>query len=120
MIDLNILSGLGITVVHSLTSSSYTSSNTSSNNVFTGTIHYNYNNKTLEVFNGMNWDPIIPGTAIIGLEPKIHNWILNKITEEQKWIDMAKKFPSIQNALNNLKEAEEQLKIMAILCEDQK
>lgn len=81
-----------------------------------------YHNNELQVYDGNSWLSISSSYASVGLTSPAEsaiNWALGKMNEEQTILQYAKDHPAVAAAYENLKRAEEQLKITMILSKDE-
>lgn len=85
-----------------------------------GMVRY-YNNE-LEVYDGNMWHRVANSYATVGLTPEAEellDWAKQKRNEELDIQLQAKNNPAVKVAYENLKRAEEQLKITTILSKDE-
>ena len=90
------------------------------NNPLQGAVRYMTNR--FEVFDGTSWMPVSPGWPSVSLSNEaidILNWAKKKIAEEQRLLELAKTHPGVADAVANLKHAEEQVKIMTALTDNE-
>lgn len=90
--------------------------NLSSVNPGTGTVRFN--GQDMEVFDGNVWQKVMNNHASVGLNQQaidILNWARDKMQEEAKLDQLAKENPTIADALDKYKEAQEQLKMVLAL-----
>lgn len=76
----------------------------------------------VEVYDGSSWITC-SGSANITLSPDAESalsWAIQKQREEQELEKLSREHPAVQAALENLRKAEEQLKITVILSKDEK
>ena len=88
------------------------------NTAVPGQVWYSAATNNLEVFDGNSWIPMI-GSADIGLSMTAQDaltWATEKMHEEQEIKTLAENNKAVQIALNNLKEAENQLAVTAHLA----
>jgi hypothetical protein len=86
-----------------------------------GNVRYNTNNQTMEVFDGNNWTTIAMDHATVGLNGEAESlldWARQKRDEELTWESLAKKNQAVKIALENYRQAEQQLKITKNLARD--
>ena len=84
-----------------------------------GQLQYNTNTQQLEVYNGLNWQPVNLGIYHVGLNPHaedILDWAAKKMAEEKEARAMAEQYPAVADALGVVREAEQQLKTIVALC----
>jgi hypothetical protein len=88
-----------------------------------GMMRWNGNTNCIEVFDGsMNlWQQMYGKTADIQLSPQIQavvSWANQKMAEESEWEKLAKTNDAVKIALENMKNAKQQLDITAKLVKD--
>lgn len=86
-----------------------------------GNIRYNTTNQSLEVFDGNTWIMINMDSASVGLSGEaesILDWAREERDRRYKIENMAKTNVTVADALDRLREAEEQLKVIAALCDE--
>jgi hypothetical protein len=91
-----------------------------SNNTLVGQVRYNGSNQYLEVYDGTTWIPLNSTYPQISLDNNmlaVMAWAQNKMIEEQQLKDLAAKHPTVADALDAVKKAQEQLQMATILCE---
>ena len=106
-----------IMVGNNYSSMPYVTANT--NNPATGMVRYNGND--LQVFDGNSWLTISGAFPSIELDHMSQNalkWVMDKMTQEQKWKELAKDNKAVKIALENLEKAQEQLEITAHLAKE--
>jgi hypothetical protein len=85
-----------------------------------GQVRYNSSGSRMEVYDGNGWSTL-GGDVSIDLSPNVRaiiDWAGRKMDEERQWKEMAEKNPTIQDAYNKFKQAEEQLKIVQALVKE--
>jgi len=95
--------------------------NTNSNNPAAGQVRFNGSN--MEVYDGNMWTHIIMSYPSIGLSVDAENalnWISKKINEEHKLAEIAKDNPTVADALASVREAEDKLKVVVALTQQEK
>lgn len=91
-----------------------------SSSLSAGQVRFNPTNRTMEVYDGANW-VMLASSAEVKLSPgaeEILRWGRAKMEEERNWREMAEKNPTIRDAYEKFKQAEEQLKIVQVLVKD--
>ena len=86
------------------------------NNPLTGMIRVN--NTELEVFNGSSWQMIPSSYATVSLDSEIQDllqWARNKRNEDLEFESLAKENPTINDLVNQIKEKQNQVKMVATL-----
>jgi hypothetical protein len=85
-----------------------------------GQVRYNPSSYRMEVYDGNGWSTL-GGDVNIDLSPNVKeiiDWAGQKMDQEQRWKEMADKNPTIRDAYNKFKQAEEQLKIVEVLTKE--
>jgi hypothetical protein len=85
-----------------------------------GQVRYNPGSQRMEVYDGNGWSTL-GGDVNIDLSPNVKDiidWAGRKMDEERSWKEMAEKNPTIRDAYNKFKQAEEQLKIVQALVKE--
>lgn len=93
------------------------SENTYSLPSYTGTVQWNGTMKKFQVSNGSGWTDI-DNTVTYNVDTKllqIMEWAEKKMREEKELEQLAKNYPAINDLLNQLKEKQEQIKIVKTL-----
>jgi hypothetical protein len=106
-----------IMVSNNYTSMPYISPNT--HNPATGMVRVN--GQDFQVFDGNSWLTIAGGFPSIELDHMSQNvlkWAMDKMTQEQKWKELAKDNKAVKIALDNLEQAQQQLEITAHLAKE--
>lgn len=101
--------------------SSHINKNYSSDQFMTGDMRYDMDSQVIKVFDGKNWQSLYGGTATINLTDEAHSlldWAKDKQEEEKQLLELAKTNPALQDALESLHRAEEQVKIVAALVHE--
>ena len=87
-----------------------------------GMLSYDQNSQSMKVFNGTDWMTIGGGSATVNLNPNaisILKWAEQKMREEYELNTLADKHPSIRDLVNQIKEKEEQLKVVQTLLKEE-
>jgi hypothetical protein len=82
-----------------------------------GMVRYNGNN--FEVYDGNYWMIIPSGDAQVtldGVTLESLQWVRRKMTEEKRLEELAKTHPSVADAIDAVRLAEQQLQTVAALC----
>ena len=114
----NISAGTHIQVDNGYWSFPYVNSN--SNNPMHGMIRLNGND--LQVFDGNGWTNIggaYPSVSLSGAAQSAVNWVMAKMAEEAKAKELALKHPAVADAMATIKEAEDKLKVIIALTEEE-
>lgn len=80
-------------------------------------------NQDLQVFDGSSWITMSgawPSVSLNGVSQSAINWATIKMAEELKAKELAAKHPAVADALNAIKEAEDKLKVIIALTEEEK
>lgn len=96
--------------------------NMSSTQPMIGMLSYDQNSQSMKVFNGTDWMTIGGGSATVNLNPNaisILKWAEKKMQEEYELKALAEKHPSIKDLVNQIKEKEEQLKVVQTLLKEE-
>ena len=108
-----ILNGAGINVIDSGSSTPYIDMTRTS----AGMVRYNNNN--FEVYDGNGWMMIPSGDAQVtldGMTLESLQWVRRKMTEEKRLEELAKTHPSVADAIDAVRLAEQQLQTVVALC----
>ena len=108
-----IMNGAGINVSNGIHSTLYIDMTRTS----AGMVRYNGNN--FEVYDGNSWIMIPSGDAQVGLDGvtlESLQWVRRKMTEEKRLEELAKTHPSVADAIDAVRLAEQQLQTVATLC----
>lgn len=112
----NLTAGYGIHISNNSFSTPYIDSTRPS----AGMVRYMNNN--LEIYDGHNWiimQSSYPQVELTGEVQSILNWARGKMAEEARLKDLAVLHPAVADALEVVKHAEEQVKIVAALVDTQ-
>jgi len=93
----------------------------SSNNTLVGQVRYNGSSQNMEVYDGISWLTLSSSYTTVELTPEVQsivNWARTKMAEEQRLRDLAAKHPSVADALKAVKQAEEQVRVVAALVDN--
>jgi len=85
-----------------------------------GQVRFNPTNRCMEVYDGASWI-MLASQAEVRLSPgaeEILRWGRRKMEEESNWRKMAETNPTIKDAYEKFKQAEEQLKIVQALVKE--
>lgn len=91
-------------------------------NPITGAVAYDGSSQTMKVFDGSSWQTIGGGSANINLTPnaiQILRWAEKKMLEEAERNKLAETNPAIKDLVNQIKEKEEQIKIVQTLIREE-
>jgi len=86
-----------------------------------GNLRFNTTNQNLEIWDGSSWTTLNVSYATVELNHEatdLLDWVKAKRIEEQEIRELAKKSKAVQNALDAVKKAEEELKLISILTKD--
>jgi len=110
----NITPGYGIHI----SGNSYSTPYIDPNRPSAGMVRYLNNN--LEIYDGSNWmimQSSYPQVELTGEVQHILNWAREKMAEEARIAELAAKHPTVADALETVKKAEEQVRIVAALVD---
>lgn len=96
--------------------------NMSSNQPMIGALTYDHNSQNMKVYDGNVWMTIGGGSAMVNLTPNaisILKWAEQKMLEEAERNKLAETNPAIKDLMNQIKEKEEQLKIVQTLIQEE-
>ena len=91
-----------------------------SNQLGVGNMRYSGSSQSIEVFDGNNWLTLTgahPSIELNGDVQYILNWARGKMAEEARIKELADKHLIVADALEAVKQAEEQVKIVAALVD---
>ena len=83
-----------------------------------GNLRFNTTNQNLEVYDGNNWTILNMGYPNVGLTSEAESlldWALKKRAEEWERERLAESNPTIKDLLNQIKEKEDQIKMVQTL-----
>lgn len=112
--------GTGLTVQNSYTTWPQFYNNNSSNPLI-GQVKYNGSSQTFEVYDGTSWlmmNSSYPTVELSGEVQSVLTWARAKMAEEYRIKELAAKHPSVADALEAVKQAEEQVKVVAALVDN--
>jgi hypothetical protein len=90
------------------------------NGMGTGNMRFNTQTQNIEVYDGNQWITCSTGSMSVGLNgdaESLLDWARIKRDEESRIVVLAAKHPTVANALEAVKKAQEQLQLTTILCE---
>ena len=99
--------------------STYVSAQASSQGV--GNLRFNTSQQRLEVYDGMTWLELNTPHASVGLNGAAEeaiDWVQRQMAEEKRLEVLAKKHPSVADALKAVQQAQEQVRIVAALVQE--
>ena len=88
----------------------------------TGMVSYDSSSQTMKVYDGSSWQTVGGGSANINLTPTAINilrWAENKMLEEAERNKLAETNPAIKDLVNQIREKEEQIKIVQALVKEE-
>ena len=94
--------------------------NSSSSNSLVGQMRYNGSNQNIEVYDGNSWLMMGSSYPTIELAPHVQAvvvWAQTKMAEESRLQELARKHPTVADALDAVTRAEEQLRIVTALVD---
>ena len=89
-------------------------------NSLIGSVRYNGSSQNLEVYDGNSWMIMSASYPTVELAPHVQaviNWAQIKMNEEAKLRELAAKHPTVADAIEAVKRAEEQVRIVAALVD---
>lgn len=99
----------------------YVNKNYSGNSFMTGDMRYDLDSQCMKVFDGQTWQSIVGSLATVELDGEAHkllNWARQKMDEEERIKGLAKTNPALQDAVDALQRAEDQVRIVAALVQE--
>jgi len=87
-----------------------------------GNMRYNPNNQNIEVFDGSTWIILSAHHAIISLDPQVNTlleWAKKKMLEEAERNKLAETNPAINDLMKQIKDKEEQVRIVQTLIKEE-
>lgn len=87
-----------------------------------GNLRYNPNSSNIEVFDGASWITMYTNSATIGLDSEatmLLEWARKKRNEELELERLAESNPAIKDLVNQVKEKQEQIKIVQVLIKEE-
>jgi uncharacterized spore protein YtfJ len=91
-------------------------------NPITGTVAYDSSSQTLKVYDGSSFQTLGGGSANINLTPNAVNilkWAEKKMLEEAERNKLAETNPAIKDLIEQIKQKEEQIKIVQTLIKEE-
>jgi hypothetical protein len=85
-----------------------------------GNLRFNTGQQRLEVYDGMTWLELNTPHASVGLNGAAEeaiDWVQRQMAEEKRLEALAKKHPSLADALEAVQQAQEQVRIVAALVD---
>lgn len=92
--------------------------NMSSSQPMIGALTYDHNSQNMKVYDGNGWMNIGGGSATVNLSANaisILKWAEQKMLEEAERNELAKTNPAIKDLMNQIKDKEEQMKMVMTL-----
>ena len=89
-------------------------------NSLIGSVRYNGSSQNLEVYDGNSWIIMSASYPTVELAPHVQavvNWVQIKMAEESRIKELAAKHPTVADAVEAVKRAEEAVKIAVALCD---
>jgi hypothetical protein len=87
-------------------------------NSLLGQVRYNGSGQNLEVYDGTNWLTMTgtyPTIELTGDVQAVLHWARARMAEEAEWENLASDNATLQDAIDTLRKAQEQVKILAAL-----
>ena len=91
-------------------------------NPITGMVAYDGSSQNMKVFDGNNWMTVGGGSATVNLSHTAVNilkWAEQKMLEEAERNKLAETNPAVKDLVNQIKEKEEQLKVVTTLLKEE-
>jgi uncharacterized spore protein YtfJ len=88
----------------------------------TGMLSYDGGSQSMKVYDGSSWQTIGGGSATVNLSPiaiNILKWAEKKMLEEAERNKLAETNPAIKDLMDQIKEKEEQIKIVQTLIKEE-
>lgn len=85
-----------------------------------GNLRFNLSQQQLEVYNGMTWVVLNMSHATVGLNgvaEEAIDWVQQQMAEEKRLEALAKKHPTVADALAAMQLAQEKLQVVTALCD---
>jgi hypothetical protein len=96
--------------------------NMSSSQLMVGALSFDYNSQSMKVYDGNSWMTIGGGSATVNLNQNaigILKWAEQKMLEEQELKALAETNPAVRDLMDQIKQKEEQLKIVQTLIKEE-
>jgi len=96
--------------------------NRTSGQPMTGAISYDPGSQQMKVYDGNVWLSLGGGSAVVNLDPeaiRILNWAKKRMQEEAERERLAETNPAIRDLMDQIKQKEEQLKIVQTLIKEE-
>ena len=80
-----------------------------------GQLQYNTNTQQMEMYNGINWQPLTMGQYYVGLNPDaevIIDWARNKMYEEKELEKLSAEHPAIKDLVEQINIKKDQIKMV--------
>jgi hypothetical protein len=90
------------------------------NGMGTGNMRFNTQTQNIEVYDGNQWITCSTGSVSVGLNSdaeSLLDWARIKRDEESRIVALAARYPTVADAVDAVKKAQEQLQVATILCE---
>lgn len=94
--------------------------NMSSNQPMIGAMSFDPSSQSMKVYDGTSWLTVGGGSATVNLTPNavsILKWAEGKMMEDMRLKALAEKHPAINDLVNQIKEKEDQIKMVQTLLE---
>lgn len=115
----NITSGPGVQISNNYGSwPTFYNTPSSTGNTLIGQMRYNGSSQNIEVYDGSTWMPMIgsyPTIELAGDVQAVINWARSRMAEEAEWEKLAVDNATLQDAVDTMRKAQEQVKILAAL-----
>jgi len=111
-----IIPGVGLTTSGDSSRQPYISPGSQS----AGILRYNTNSRIIEVYDGVTWLPLSSGHAHISLDGPTQEavqWVCRQMEKEKRLEELAKKHPTVADAVLARDRAEDDVRIAVALCD---
>lgn len=91
-------------------------------NPITGMVAFDSNSQCMRVYDGNSWQVLGGGCATVNLTPvaiSVLKWAEQKMTEEHELNKLAETNPTIKDLLSQIKDKEEQIRIVQSLIKEE-
>ena len=90
----------------------------SASQAFAGQTRWSTSSQCLEIFDGASWITCNTTNATVGVSQRasaILHWAEQKMIAEREAYDLAKEYPGVKHAIDNVKQAQEKLDLITTL-----
>lgn len=115
----NIATGSGLQISNTYSNwPAFYNSPSSTGNTLIGQVRYNGSSQNMEVYDGVTWLTMTgtyPTIELTGDVQAVLHWARARMAEEAEWEKLAPGNATLQDAIDTLRKAQEQVKILAAL-----